>query len=44
VVKQLLDREDVNPNTVDKKGRTPLNWATMKGHECVIRQLLGHKD
>jgi ankyrin repeat protein len=29
-VKQLLDREDVNPDKPDNEGRTPLSWAAWR--------------
>jgi len=34
VVKMLLERGDINPNTIDNKsGGTPLSWAVEYGHE-----------
>ena len=45
VVKMLLEREDVNPNMVDKKsGRTPLSLAAECGHEGIVKIILGRKD
>ncbi|PWW74889.1 hypothetical protein C7212DRAFT_281865, partial [Tuber magnatum] len=38
-IKILLQREDVNPNTVDTKGRTPLSLALSKGHHTAVRIL-----
>jgi len=41
----LLEREDVNPNQGDTEyGRTPLSWAAEKGHEGVVKVLLGRGD
>ena len=40
VVKQFLDREDVNPDKPDNEGRTPLSWAASQGHEHVVKLLL----
>jgi len=31
-VKMLLGRSDLNPNTPDEYGRTPLSWAAGNGH------------
>ena len=45
MVKLLLERKDVNPNTRDTKyGQTPLVWAADKGHEEIVKLLLGQKD
>jgi len=44
-VKLLLEREDVNPNTLDTEyGRTPLLWAVRNSHEGTVKLLLGRKD
>ncbi|RPA92087.1 ankyrin [Choiromyces venosus 120613-1] len=45
VVKLLLTREDINPNTPDTKyGQTPLCWAARNGHEAVVKTLLARED
>jgi len=45
VVKLLLEREDIDPNTADTfSERTPLSWAAENGHEGVVKLLLGRKD
>ena len=45
VVKVLLEREDVNPNTADTKyGRTPLWWAAKNGNEGLVKILLERED
>jgi len=45
VVKLLLGRDDINPNTPDTKYRlTPLLWAAECGHEGVVKLLLEHGD
>jgi len=45
VVKQLLDRSDVDPDRLGGGGgRTPLSWAACFGHELVVKQLLGRED
>jgi ankyrin repeat protein len=41
VVRQLLAKDGVDPNSEDKLGhQTPLWWAARNGHEAVVRQLL----
>ncbi|PWW77184.1 ankyrin, partial [Tuber magnatum] len=45
VVKALLERGDINPNTADTRyGRTPLVWAAGGGHEGVVKALLERGD
>ena len=45
IVKLLLGRKDVNPNTPDTEyGQTPLFWAAMNGHEGIVRLLLERGD
>jgi len=45
LVKLLLERKDVKPDTRDTKyGQTPLLWAAEKGHEGIVRLLLGRTD
>ena len=44
VVKLLLGREDVNPDTPDEiHGQTPLSWAAKNGHEGIVKLLLGRR-
>ena len=45
IVKLLLGRKDVNPNTPDTEyGQTPLFWAAMNGHEGIVKLLLERGD
>ena len=45
VVRILLERSEVNPNTPDTEyGRVPLSWAAGSGHEGVVKILLGRND
>ena len=43
-VKMLLGRSDLNPNTPDEYGRTPLSWAAGNGHGGVVGVLLERND
>jgi len=40
VVKLLLEKDGVDPNSRDKNGQTPLLWAAWKGHDVVMKLLL----
>ena len=40
-MKLLLARDDVDPDTPDVCGQTPLHEATHNGHEGVVKLLLG---
>ena len=45
VVRILLQRKDINPNTADTQyDRTPLLWAAERGHEEVVKLLLERED
>ena len=44
IVSSLLAREDVDINSKDEYGRTPLWWAIVEGHDAVVKQLLARKD
>jgi len=44
MVKMLLGREDIAPNTADKGGRTPLLWAAGKGFEGIVKMLFERED
>ena len=45
VVKMLLERKDVNPNTPDTQyGQTPLSLAAENGHEGVVKVFLERRD
>ena len=45
MVKMLLQRKDVNPNTADTEcSRTPLWWAAERGHEGIVKLLLERED
>ncbi|KAL8788566.1 MAG: hypothetical protein Q9213_001639 [Squamulea squamosa] len=43
VIKLLLEKTTVDPNSRDKSGRTPLSWAVGHGHEAVVKLLLEGK-
>jgi ankyrin repeat protein len=40
VVKLLVERDDVEADSKDQYGRTPLSWAAAIGHEAVAKLLL----
>jgi len=44
VVKMLLGRDGVEPDTADNEGRTPLWGAAHSGHEGVVKILLERDD
>jgi len=44
IVKLLLGRKDVNPDSSSKYGQTPLSWAAANGHEGIVKLLLGRKE
>jgi ankyrin repeat protein len=40
VVKLLLEKEGVDPDSQDSGGWTPLWWAAKNGHDAVVKRLL----
>ncbi|RPA96249.1 ankyrin, partial [Choiromyces venosus 120613-1] len=42
--RKCRSRKDVDPNTADTSGQTPLLWAAMNGHPEVVKILLDRKD
>jgi len=40
----LLQRDDVNPNTMNEHGQTPLIIAARKGRKAVVKTLLERVD
>ena len=40
----LFGRKYINPDNLDRYGRTPLSRATKGGHDGVVRLLLGRED
>ena len=44
VVKQLLERDDVDAGSTDRLGRTPLSLAARNGHEAVVKLLIERND
>jgi ankyrin repeat protein len=38
-VKLLVERDDVEADSKDNDGRTPLSWAVAGGHEAVVQLL-----
>ena len=43
-MKALLEWDDVNPNTPDEGGRTPLSLAGENANEGILRMLLKRSD
>ena len=43
-MKLLLERKEVNPDSPDSSGRTPLSFATMRGYEGIVKLLLKRKE
>jgi ankyrin repeat protein len=39
VVKLLVERDDVEADSKDQYGLTPLLWAAESGHEAVVKLL-----
>ena len=44
IVEMLLEKNNVNPDTPDKSGRTPLSWAAQKWEVEIVRILLERND
>jgi hypothetical protein len=44
VVRLLVERDDVEADSKDENGRTPLWWAAERGHEAVVRLLVERDD
>ena len=44
VVKLLVERDDVEADSKDKNGRTPLSHAAERGHEAVVKLLVERDD
>ena len=43
-MKLLLERKEVNPNSSNREGQTPLLLAAQDGHEGVVKLLLERKE
>jgi ankyrin repeat protein len=43
IVELLLKRDDVDPNSKDNFGRTPLQMAAMFGHNAIVKLLKGRR-
>ena len=43
-MKLLLERGDVDPNSSDNHGRTPISFAAQRGQECIVKLLLERSD
>ena len=41
IVRLLLERDGVDPDSKDSYGQTPLSWAAANGHEAIVKLLLG---
>ena len=44
MVKELLEREDVTTDTVDKDGRTPPSWSEEFGNRDVVWMIVERID
>ena len=44
LVKQLLDTKQVDVDSKDNDGRTPLSWAALHGQEATVKQLIDTKQ
>ncbi|KAH6848202.1 ankyrin repeat protein [Chaetomium sp. MPI-CAGE-AT-0009] len=44
IVKLLVGKDSVKPDTPDNDGRTPLSWAAGNGHDAVVGVLLGNNS
>jgi ankyrin repeat protein len=40
VVKLLLAKDDVDPDSKDDDGLTPLSWAASSGYKALVKLLL----
>ena len=43
-MKLLLDRKEVNPDSRNNDGRTPLQYAAAYGNEEIVKLLLDRKE
>jgi len=39
-----LDRKELNPNSVENDGESPLWWAAYMGYEEIVALLIGRED
>ena len=39
VVRLLLMKNEIDPDSLDEDGRTSLSWAARNGHEAVVKLL-----
>jgi ankyrin repeat protein len=44
VVRLLVERDDVEVDSKDDYGRTPLSWAAERGHKAVVQLLVERVD